>query len=80
MAVIMEIPSPRDLVDLQGRARAQAVSRRLRTVVARVRVRVRSCGIWVDELALGKVFSEYFGSPRQSFHRQLRIHHPGLVH
>jgi hypothetical protein len=33
-------------------------------------------GFVVDEVALGKVFSEYFGFPCQvSFHRLLHIHH-----
>jgi hypothetical protein len=29
----------------------------------------------VDKLALGQVFSEYFGVPWQSFHRILHTHH-----
>jgi hypothetical protein len=47
------------------RAIAQAVSRRLPTATAWVRAQVRSCGIAVDEMALGQVFSEYFGFPCQ---------------
>jgi hypothetical protein len=47
---------------IMGRTIAQAVSRRLPTVAARV----RSQGQW---------FSEFFGLPRQfSFHQVLRIH------
>jgi hypothetical protein len=38
--------------------------------------RVRSCGIWVDKVALGQVFSEYFSFPCQfEFHWQLHNHH-----
>jgi hypothetical protein len=44
-----------------GCAIAQAVSRRLATEAARVRSQVRSYGFVVDEVALGKVFPEYFG-------------------
>jgi hypothetical protein len=37
-------------------------------------------GFVVDKVALGQVFSEYFGFPCQSFHRFLRYHnHPGLT-
>jgi hypothetical protein len=37
-------------------------------------------GFVVDKAALGQVFSEYFGSPCQSFHRFLHYHnHPGLT-
>jgi hypothetical protein len=33
----------------------------------------------VDKVALGQVFSEYFGFPRQfAFHRLLHNHHPQL--
>jgi hypothetical protein len=49
-----------------GRAIAQAVSRWLPTVAARV----------VDKMALGQVFSEYLGFPCQSsFHQYLHNHH-----
>jgi hypothetical protein len=59
-----------------GRVIAQAVSRWLPTAVARVRSQVRSCGILVDKVALGQVFSEYFVFPRQSsFHQLLHNHH-----
>jgi hypothetical protein len=55
-----------------GRAIAQAVSLWLPTAAARV-------GFVVDKLALGRVFSEYFGFPCQSsFHQILHHHnHPG---
>jgi hypothetical protein len=34
----------------------------------------------VDKVALGQVFSEYFGFPFQSFYKFLHHHnHPGLV-
>jgi hypothetical protein len=37
-------------------------------------------GFVVDKAALGKVFSEYFGFPCQSFHQFLHLHnHPGLA-
>jgi hypothetical protein len=37
-------------------------------------------GFVVDNVALGLVFSEYFGFPCQSFHRFLHYHnHPGLT-
>jgi hypothetical protein len=39
-------------------------------------------GFVVDKVALGQVFSEYFGFPCQSFHQFLHNHyhyHPGLV-
>jgi hypothetical protein len=54
---------------------AQAVSRWLHTAAARVRV-------VVDKVALGQVFSEYFGFPCQSsFHQLLHTHqyHLGQV-
>jgi hypothetical protein len=57
----------------EGRAIAQALSRRLPTAKARVRGHV---GFVLDKVALGQVFSEYFGFPYQfSFHRLLHIHH-----
>jgi hypothetical protein len=64
-----------------GRAIAQAVSRRLPTAVAPVRARSGNVGFMVDKVALGQVFSEYFGFPCQiSFHQFLHHHnHPGQV-
>jgi hypothetical protein len=67
-----------------GRAIAQAVSRWLPTVAARVQTRVLSCGIlWWIKVALGQVFAENFGFPRQStFHILLLNHlhyHPRLA-
>jgi hypothetical protein len=59
-----------------GRAIAQAVSRWLPTAAARVRARVWQVGFVVDKVALGQVFSEYFGFPCQSsFHQILHHHH-----
>jgi hypothetical protein len=59
-----------------GRAIAQAVSRRPSPTAALVRVQVRLCGFVVDKVALEQVFSEYFGFPCQfSFHRQFHSHH-----
>jgi hypothetical protein len=61
----------------EGRAIAQAVSRRLHTAAARVQTRVWSYGIlwWLTKVALGQVFSENFGFPCQStFHLLLHNH------
>jgi hypothetical protein len=58
------------------RAIPQAVSHRLPTAAALVLPQVRSRGICGGQVAVGQVFSEYFGFPRQfSFHRLLHIHH-----
>jgi hypothetical protein len=60
----------------KGRAIAQAVSRWLPTAVVRVRARAGHVGFVVDKVALGQVFSEYFGFPCQSsFHQFLHNHH-----
>jgi hypothetical protein len=59
-----------------GLAVAQAVSHRAPTTATRVQVQARSIGFVVDKVALGQVFSDYFGFPCQfSFHRLLHIHH-----
>jgi hypothetical protein len=48
---------------------------RLPTAAARVRSQVRYVGFVEDELALGQVFSEYFGIPCQfSFRQMLHTH------
>jgi hypothetical protein len=58
-----------------GHTIAQAVSRWLSTVAAWVRARVWQVGFVVDKVALGQVFSEYFGFPCQSsFHQILHRH------
>jgi hypothetical protein len=68
-----------------GRSIAQAVSRWLPTAAARVRAQVWQMGFVVDKVALGQVFSEYFGFLCQSsFHQILHHHHhhhnhPGQV-
>jgi hypothetical protein len=64
-----------------GRAIAQAANRRLSTATGLVRARVRHMGFVVNKVALGQVFSEYFGFPCNfSFHLLLHSHlHPGLV-
>jgi hypothetical protein len=49
-----------------GRAIAQAVTRWLPIVAARVRVRAKHVLFVADKVALGQVFSEYFGFPCQS--------------
>jgi hypothetical protein len=65
----------------EGRAIAQAVSHRVSTAAARVRARSGHVGFVVDKVALGQVFSEYFGFPCQSsFYQILYPHnHPGRV-
>jgi hypothetical protein len=65
----------------KGHATAQAVSRWLPTAAARVRAQVWQVGFAVDKVALGQVFSKYFGFPCQSsFHQILHHHnHPGQV-
>jgi hypothetical protein len=64
-----------------GVAIAQAVSRWLPIAAGRIRARVCHVGFVVDKVALGQVFSEYFGFPCQSsFHQILHHHnHPGQV-
>jgi hypothetical protein len=62
----------------KGSAIAQAVGRQLPKAAGRVRAQARSCHVRsvVDKVALGQVFSEFFGFPCQlSFHRLLHIHH-----
>jgi hypothetical protein len=54
-----------------GRAVAQAVTRWLPG---------QHVGSVVDKGALGQVFYQYFGFPRQSFHQFFHHHnHPGLA-
>jgi hypothetical protein len=67
-----------------GRARraiAQAVNRWLPTAAAQVRVPAERVGFVVDKVAVGQIFSEYFGfSYQSSFHQFLHHHnHPGLA-
>jgi hypothetical protein len=66
---------------IHGRAIAEAVSRWLPTAAAPVRVRAEHVGFVVDKVALGQVFSEYFGFLRQSSFRQFLDHynHSGLA-
>jgi hypothetical protein len=58
----------------QGRAVAQAVSRRLPTAAAWVQSKVGHVRSVVDKVALGQVFSEYFGFPCQFSFHHIRIH------
>jgi hypothetical protein len=51
------------LTHANGRAIAQAVSPWLPTAAARVRARSGHVGFVVEKVALGQVFSEYFGFP-----------------
>jgi hypothetical protein len=66
---------------IKGRAIVQVIICWLPTAVARVRARVWEVGFVVDKVALGQVFSAYFGFLSQSsFHQILHHHnHPGLV-
>jgi hypothetical protein len=64
------------------RAIDQAVIWWCLTAKARVRARSGHRGFVMDKVALGQVFSEYFGFPCQSsFHQILKTHnnHPGQV-
>jgi hypothetical protein len=61
--------------ELVGHAIAQAVSRWLPTAAARVRARVWQVGFMVDKVALGQVFSEYFGFPCQYLNHQIIHQH-----
>jgi hypothetical protein len=63
-------------IGVKGLAIAQAVSRRLPTAAAWVRARSGHVRFVADKVALGQVFSEYFGFPCQfPFHRLLHNHH-----
>jgi hypothetical protein len=66
---------------LTGSAIAEAVSCWLPTAAARVRALVWQVESVVDKVALGQVFSEYFGFPYQSLFYQILHHHnhPGQV-
>jgi hypothetical protein len=66
------------LIRMAGRAIAQAVSRWLPTLAVRVRVREEHVGFVMDKVALGQVFSEYFGFPCQSSFHQFLQHHNHL--
>jgi hypothetical protein len=56
----------------KGRPRySSSDSRWLPTAVARVRARVWQVGFVVDKVALGQVFSEYFGFPCQFYSTKL---------
>jgi hypothetical protein len=72
----------RTYAEKKDRAVAQAVSCWLPTAAGRVRVRAQLVGFVKDEVVLGQVFSEYFGSPCQwSFHQFLHHNnHRGLAH
>jgi hypothetical protein len=84
----MNIPAYYALKHLQaritktaGRAIAQAVSRWLSAAAARVAPGSGQMGFVVSKVALGQVFSEFFGFPCHSlFHIILHRHnHPGQV-
>jgi hypothetical protein len=58
-----------------GHAIDQAVSRLLPTAAARIRAWSGHVGFVVDKVALGQVFSEYFGFPCQLSFQQI-LHPP----
>jgi hypothetical protein len=58
--------SPTVKTEAAGHAIAQEVSRWFPTAAARDRARVWQMGFVVDKVALGQVFSEYFGFPPHS--------------
>jgi hypothetical protein len=65
------------LISLIGRATAQAVSRWLPTDAVRgSKPDLVMWDLWWDKVALGQVFSEYFGFPcnRRSLHQLLHTH------
>jgi hypothetical protein len=64
-----------------GRSITQAVSCWIPTAAARIGAKLGHMGFVVDKVAVGQVFSEYFGFPCQSsFHQILHHHnHPGQV-
>jgi hypothetical protein len=74
-------PSKLYLREKFGRAVAEAVSRWLPTAAARVRALSGHMGFEVDKVALGHVFSEYFGFLCQSSFHEIPHHHthPGHV-
>jgi hypothetical protein len=62
-----------------GRAIDQAVSRRLPTAAARVRAQSGHLGFVVDKVALGQVYSKYFGFRCQfALYHFLHNHHHHL--
>jgi hypothetical protein len=65
--------SVKRLTTTDGRVIAQVVSRWLPTAVARVRVWAEHVGCVEEKVALGQIFSEYFGFPSQSLFRQFLI-------
>jgi hypothetical protein len=59
-----------------GSAIAQAVNRRFPTATAWFEPRSGHVGFVMDKVAMGQVFSQYFGFPCQfSFHLLLHINH-----
>jgi hypothetical protein len=64
-----------------GRSIAQAVSRWRPAAAAGFKPGSGQVGFVVDKVALGRVFSEYFGFPCQSSFHQILYHHnlPGQV-
>jgi hypothetical protein len=58
-----------------GRAVAQAISRFFPQLQPGFKLRSSHVGFVVNKVALGQVFSEYFGFPCQAFHRLLHTHH-----
>jgi hypothetical protein len=63
----------------EGRAIAQAVTRRLSTAVARFDPRSSHVGFVVDNVALGHVFFEYFGFPANSHSTDCSPHSSSII-
>jgi hypothetical protein len=63
---------------IESRAIAQAVSRWFPTSAAWVPDWAEHVGFVVDKVALGQVFSEYFGFPCQPLFHQMLHHHNHL--
>jgi hypothetical protein len=76
-----KLPSSSEQAETEDRALARESSRWLLTTAARIRARVRSCGICDGQSGTEQVFSEHFSSlaTHSSNRSQLIIHHPGLV-
>jgi hypothetical protein len=71
-----------ELVMSRGRAIAQVVNRRLPTATARVRAKVRSCGIYGGQSGTGRFSLSTLVSPTNSNftdYSTLIIYHLGLV-
>jgi hypothetical protein len=77
MVVTLHYPLLVPLVSFMGHSIAQVVSYWLPTATAGFEPWAGHVGFVVDRVAMGQVFSKYFGFPCHSFHRLLHAHyHP----